>query len=43
MKGGGTLLGRGVGEIVVVGLGHNGGLKGKSEGDRMFKDEERGG
>ena len=42
-KEGGTILGRGVGELVVVGLGHNGGLKGRSKGDGMFRDEERGG
>ena len=36
-------MGRGVGELVVVGLGHNGGLKGRSKGDGMFRDEERGG
>ena len=36
-------MGRGVGELVVVGLGHNVGLKGRSEGEGMFRDEERGG
>ena len=40
MIGEGTLLGRGVGDIVVVGLGHNGGCKGKSEGGGVFRDEE---
>ena len=32
-----------MGELVVVGLGHNGGLKGRLEGEGMFRDEERGG
>ena len=40
---GGTLLVKGVGEIVVVGLGHNGGGKGRSEDGGVFRDEERGG
>ena len=35
-------MGRGVGELVVVGLGHNVGLKGKSEGEGMFMEEEGG-
>jgi len=43
MKKGGTKLGRGVGEIVVVGLGHNGGCKDRSECGGVFRDEERGG
>ena len=33
MNWGGILLVRGVGEIVEVGLGHNGGCKGRSEVD----------
>ena len=36
-------MGRGVGELVVVGLGHNIGSKGRSEGEGMFRDEKRGG
>ena len=36
-------MGGGEGEIVVVGLGHNGGCKGRFEGGGVFKDEERGG
>ena len=36
-------MGGGVGEIVVVGLGQNGGLKGRSKGDGMFRDAEGGG
>ena len=40
MIGGGTLLGRGVGDIVVVGLGHNGGCKGRSNGGGVFREEE---
>ena len=30
-------------ELVVVGLGHNVGLKGRSEGEGMFREEEGGG
>ena len=29
-----------MGELVVVGLGHNVGLKGKLEGEGMFREEE---
>ena len=35
-------MGRGVGELVVVGLGHNVGLKGRSEGEGMFMEEKGG-
>ena len=35
-------MGRGVNELVVVGLGHNVGLKGKLEGEGMFREEEGG-
>ena len=35
-------MGRGVSELVVVGLGHNVGLKGRSEGEGMFREEEGG-
>ena len=37
------MLVKGVGEIVEVGLGHNGGGKGRSEDGGVFRDEERGG
>ena len=40
MIGRGTLLGRGVGDIVVVGLGHNGGCKGRFDGGGVFREEE---
>ena len=29
-----------MGDILVVGLGHNSGCKGKSEGGGVFRDEE---
>ena len=41
MKEGGNLLGRGVGEEVVVCLGHNGGCNGRSDGGGVFRGEER--
>ena len=40
MLGGGNLLGRGVGDTVVVGLGHNSGCKGMSDGGGVFREEE---
>ena len=40
MIGRGTLLGRGVGDIVVVGLGHNGGCKDRSKGGGVFRDKK---
>ena len=43
MLGGGELLGRGEGDTIVVGLGHNGGCKGKLEGGGVFREEECGG
>ena len=36
----GTLIGRGVVKIVVVGLGHDSGCKGRSDGSGVFREEE---
>ena len=43
MLGGSELLGQGEGDTVVVGLDHNDGCKGKSEGGGVFREEECGG
>jgi len=38
--GGGNFIVRGVGDVVVVGLGHSGGCKGRSEGGGVNRVEE---
>ena len=43
MLGGGNLIGRGVGDIVEVGVGHIGGCKGRLVVGGVFREEVSGG